>query len=110
MEKKEVKSISVKEFREKGYLQELNRLFLHPLGLALEIIILENGEEQFGKIWDSRNDPEGILFGEDIVGSSEAKEKSKNIAKEFKRILDYREKIMGFRIQKIKSIKNKNNK
>ena len=31
--------IDVKEFREKGYLQELNRRFLHPLGLALEIII-----------------------------------------------------------------------
>ena len=31
--------MSVKEFRERGFLQELNRLFLHPLGLALEVII-----------------------------------------------------------------------
>lgn len=35
------KRIDIKEFREKGYLQELNRNFLHPLGLALEIITKE---------------------------------------------------------------------
>ena len=56
------KRMSVKEFREKGYLQEANRLFFHPLGLALEVIVDENGEEQFGGVWDSRDDPEGIIF------------------------------------------------
>ena len=35
----EIKKIEIKEFREKSYLQELNRRFLHPLGLALEIKI-----------------------------------------------------------------------
>ena len=32
----EQKYMPIKEFRERGYLQELNRRFLHPLGLALE--------------------------------------------------------------------------
>ena len=58
------KRISAKEFREKGYLQEANRLFFHPLGLALEVIIDENGDEKFGGVWDSRDDPEGIIFEE----------------------------------------------
>jgi len=55
------KTLSIKEFREKGYLQELNRTFLHPLGLALTVQI-ENGEETFSQIWDSRDDPEGIYY------------------------------------------------
>lgn len=61
----ERKRIDIKEFRERGYLQEANRLFFHPLGLALEIIIdEETGEEKLGGVWDSRDDPEGILFTE----------------------------------------------
>lgn len=57
--------MSVKEFRELGLLQELNRQFLHPLGLALEVSIDdETGEEKFGRIWDDRKDPEGFLFNE----------------------------------------------
>ena len=54
--------MSVKEFRERGFLQELNRLFLHPLGLALEVIIDdETGVVAFGGIWQT-DDPEGIAF------------------------------------------------
>lgn len=65
----EVKRIDIKEFREKGYLQELNRRFLHPLGMALEIIVEENGEEKLGGIWDYRDDEEGIYY--DLVNSDE---------------------------------------
>ena len=57
------KRISVKEFREEGYLQEANRLFFHPLGLALEVLVNpETGDMEFSGVWDSRNDLEGILF------------------------------------------------
>ena len=60
----ETKRIGIKEFQERGYLQEANRLFFHPLGLALEVII--DGEDlstvRLGGIWDSRDDPEGIVF------------------------------------------------
>jgi len=59
---KEIKRIDIKEFREKGYLQELNRRFLHPLGLALEVIINEKGEHKLGGIWDFREDLEGIYY------------------------------------------------
>jgi hypothetical protein len=62
-----IKRIDIKEFREKGYLQEINRQFLHPLGLALEIIFDEDGVEHLGGIWDYREDPEGIYFSEEIV-------------------------------------------
>ena len=57
-----MKRIGIKEFKEEGYLQEANRRFFHPLGLALEVIIDKDGGVVLGGIWDSRDDPEGILF------------------------------------------------
>lgn len=58
----EIKRMSVKDFREEGYLQELNRQFLHPLGLAIEVVVNEDGTERFGSVWDYRDDPEGIVY------------------------------------------------
>ena len=63
----EQKYMNLKDFRQLGYLQELNRRFLHPLGLALEIYKEDNGDFRFGKIWDNREDKEGIYF--DICNS-----------------------------------------
>lgn len=60
---KEIKRIDIKEFREVGFLQEVNRAFLHPLGLALEVVINEDGSEALGGVWDYRDDPEGMCFG-----------------------------------------------
>lgn len=60
----EPKRMTVKEFREQGYLQEVNRLFLHPLGLALEVVKEDDGSERFGEVWDERDDDEGIIYGE----------------------------------------------
>jgi hypothetical protein len=60
----DIKRMSVKEFRELGLLQEVNRQFLHPLGLALEVYVSDDGEESFGGVWDYRDDPEGMVFGQ----------------------------------------------
>ena len=82
------KKMSVKEFRAKGYLQEVNRLLLHRLGLALEVMVdTESGEERFGEVWDSREDPEGIVFMEyDQV-------KAKRIALEYELRKDIRAQL-----------------
>ena len=64
----DIKRIDVKEFREKGFLQEANRKFFHPLGLALEVIINDDtGEEILGGIWDYRDDQEGMFFMASII-------------------------------------------
>jgi hypothetical protein len=60
----EIKRIDIKEFREVGFLQEVNRQFFHPLGLALEVKIHEDGTETIGGVWDYRDDPEGVIFGQ----------------------------------------------
>lgn len=54
--------MDLKEFVDKGYLQEVNRKFFHPLGLALRIEIDDNGQYKLGDILDSRDDAEGFLF------------------------------------------------
>jgi len=63
----EIKRIDIKEFREKGFLQEVNRLFFHPLGMALEVIVEEDGTESLGGVWDYRDDPEGMFFAEELL-------------------------------------------
>lgn len=40
-----IKHMPVAEFRRDGYLQELNRLLLHPLGLALEVTVMDGATD-----------------------------------------------------------------
>ncbi len=90
---KEIKRISIVEFRKLGYLQEVNRQFLHPLGLALEVVIEEDGSERLGGIWDSREDPEGFLYDEFDL------EKAKSIENIQRARFVLREELLGFVIQ-----------
>ena len=87
------KRADIKELREMGLIHELNRLFLHTMGLALEVIISDDGEEKLGGIWDCRDDPEGILFGK------LDKKKMANIKKFREEKLKKRKEILGYDIQ-----------
>lgn len=77
-----VPMISVEEFREKGYLQELNRRFLHPLGMALCVVVDDNGKEFFGGVWKS-DDPEGIVFEITAAELPEIKARADSVAEDF---------------------------
>jgi hypothetical protein len=61
----DIKRMDIKEFREMGLIAELNRSFLHPLGLALEVVVEDDGTEKLGGIWDYRDDPEGMLYSKE---------------------------------------------
>ena len=81
----EIKRANIKELREMGLIHELNRLFLHPMGLALEDVISDNGEEKLGGIWDYRDDPEGIMFDSvspEFINKIENETYAKMIARE----------------------------
>lgn len=56
------------EFRALGYLQEVNRHFLHPLGLAIFVIADEDGSNarQMG-VQDYRDDPEGCAYDDETL-------------------------------------------
>jgi hypothetical protein len=78
----------------------LNRQFLHPLGLALEVIINdETGEETLGGIWDYRDDPEGMFFND--LSKDLNYEKAYNVEKEKIKKGKYRHNKYGFGIQPI---------
>ncbi len=88
----EIKRIDIKEFREMGLVSELNRAFLHPLGLALEVVIEDDGTEKLGGIWDYRNDPEGMLYSKEGFPTEKVKK-----AQEFiKQKHEQRMKNLGF--------------
>jgi hypothetical protein len=67
-ETKNAKYIDPEEFGKLGFLQEANRQFFHPHGLALEIICDDGGGANeypnavIGGVWDYRDDPEGMMF------------------------------------------------
>ena len=57
-----MEKMDLKEFREKGYLQEANRRFFHPLGLQLAVTVDDNDKYIDLQILDGRDDPEGCAF------------------------------------------------
>ena len=69
----EINRIDIKEFRRIGLLQEVNRQFFHPRGLALEVVTdLVTGAESLGGVWDYRGDPEGMGFDDDMISIAQA--------------------------------------
>jgi len=126
---KEVKYIDMKEFREKGYLQEVNRRALHPVGLALEITVFDRwsgfrylvkkafkllfkGEEKeiVTGVWDYREDVMGIYYGfsntpetNKTQRRAQALIKKMNFENEILKRKLYREELFGDVIEPIES-------
>lgn len=83
--------IDLSEFISEGYLQEANRTFFHPLGLALEV------ETSTGKvrIRDERDDPLGVRFGEGVV----EEEKIKKVDDKWGKKMGKRVEELGYMVQ-----------
>lgn len=72
--------IPTTEFYEQGYLQELNRLFLHPLGLALEVDVHPDGRATLTGVQDHRNT--GIRFADQMLETESAQRKAQFVAEQ----------------------------
>ena len=90
--------MSVKEFWQLGLLQEVNRQILHPMGLAIEVVVEDNGTVRFGEVWDSRDDPDGMAFGS-FNKSDLLKAATVGLLFEAKR--EAREKNLGWHVQPV---------
>ena len=98
----DIHRIDLTEFRERGYLQELNRRFLHPLGLALEVCCDGDGTvNHIGGIWDFRHDPEGMAFQSKEMEAEEFRERSAYVDAEWERRRDAREELFGDVVQPV---------
>jgi hypothetical protein len=96
-------NISLKEFIDKGYFQELNRKFLHPLGLSLIIEINDKGEYILSHIKDYRESG-GVFFNISDMSEEKKEEfrnKKINIEKELANMTKKRKKVLGFKIEEI---------
>lgn len=92
-----VKWMDLNEFRDKGFLQEVNRKFFHPLGLALAITIDNKTGSvlNLAGVHDHRDDPEGIYYSEGVIDQ----QKIDNVKSLFESKRKTREKILGGIIQ-----------
>lgn len=63
-----MKEFSIRKFVEEGYLQEVNRQFFHPLGLALAVDV-DNWKLSHIICTD---DSEGIIFAPGMIDSKKA--------------------------------------
>ena len=91
--------LSNKDFRDQGYLSEINRVCLHPLGLTLAFDPETN--ELF--VLDGRDDPEGIVFGDECM--DDVTKKSKLVTSEYSKRAIVRFRGLGFIIQPTKEMK-----
>lgn len=82
------------EFVDFGYLQEVNRLFLHTLGLALMVKVHDSGRVELAGIWRT-DDPEGFYFEELDAGKAQ---RVNNVAE---KIALARVKALGYVVQPV---------
>lgn len=68
----DLKYMKPREFQEIGLLHEVNRLLLHPLGLAMEMTPQGETDTLTGRIWDCRDDAEGIIFDVNTIDPDKA--------------------------------------
>jgi hypothetical protein len=103
------KLISFDEVRNKGYLQEVNRQFFHPLGIALALIYdvdEETGERTATnqvEFLDCRNDPEGYCFDEEYMRENAERfwARSENVLEEFAAKAHARSHLFGYYVQSL---------
>ena len=91
--------MDIGEFLNEGYLQEVNRRFFHPLGLALEVSTFDDGTQTLGGIWDYRESPTGVLFAESITKLDKFKSRADRFDELFQKKLLERYNLLGYGIQ-----------
>jgi hypothetical protein len=91
------KHMDIAEFRAFGYLQEVNRQWLHPLGLALSVAVDADGTERLAAVWDDQDDPEGIRY----VPSALDPDKVRRVAEQQARLASIRQARLGYVVQPV---------
>jgi hypothetical protein len=95
VETRKIKYMDPQEFLDGGYVHEINRLLLHPLGLALEFHTSGLAAAATVRIWDDRDDPEGTYLGGDLL----SRDKAIKVCDELLARRDARMKRLGWIIQ-----------
>ncbi len=102
----EIKYVSIKEFRDFGYLQEVNRLFLHPLGMSLVIDDNPATGAKLAGILDYRDNAAGVIFDcanmpKDVL--ADMKMKQYRVQQQWRERADAREQEFGWALEDIRA-------
>ena len=89
------------EFVDEGFLQEVNRQFFHPLGLALAVSYADGKAVGIAGLWDYRDDPEGIYYAD---GHLPEPEKGMNVQAMRMKKAKKRNELFGWVIQPLEEI------
>lgn len=96
------KLIDMNEFRTGGYLFELNRQWLHPHGMALEVDIDDDGvAHAITGIWDCRDDPEGVVYELPYAMLDEIRGHADGVADAGRVFAAERVRVLGYVVQPI---------
>jgi hypothetical protein len=102
-----VKRMPIKEFRESGLLFHINHTVLHPLGLALEVTVADDGSETLSGVWDCRDDPEGIRFGPELLEAG-VKKYHTYMQEQGLSYMETRDKLLGYVVQPLEDEEDEN--
>lgn len=99
--------MDLNEFQDQGYLQEVNRRFFHPLGLAMYVTVEDDGRVSGVGMYDDRGDPDGwhMYFGPGSGWPDPAEAQEKFVCRaqwmdeEWERRRPAREAVMGYMVQ-----------
>ena len=92
--------ISMKSFVEEGYLQEVNRQFLHILGLSMEV--KKTGDKyEFDGVWDFREITGGIKFNDDAIITQNFIDKTNKIKEIMSENKSLRKQLYGKQMQQV---------
>lgn len=83
----------VQQFRDEGYLQEVNRMVLHPVGLALSADLVSGTL----RVWDDRSDPGGTIYDPAL----DLEPKARMVGREFANRVDERYTRHGWIVQPV---------
>jgi len=78
--------MDIKEFVDNGLLQELNRTFLHPLGLALEVGQRPDGVWDLVGVVDERANTGGLIYTGQVREDAFRKANKATLLREFKSV------------------------
>lgn len=95
----EIEGEALDQVRDGGVLHEINRLILHPIGLAMGIRYEEDRATAL-VLYDGRGDPEGLEFDPSTLDPS----KAQAFARLMKAAVERRLRPLGFGIQPVESL------
>jgi hypothetical protein len=96
-----MQGMDLQEFMRLGFLQEANRVFFHPVGLALTVVTDTDTGTSTLVVDDERGDPEGFVFPPEMLDTEAARAKAAHVQELWESKVEARIALLGAPIQDV---------